>query len=101
MPSSPSETTSTPAASARTVEVSVTGRTVEPPPATVDLPVGQSLTLVITSDVDNEVHAHGFEVETPVPAVQPTSVTLTGTTPGVFEVELHHPELLLLAVAVR
>ena len=72
-----------------------------PTPAQVDLPVGQSLTLVVTSDHADELHAHGFEVEVPLKAGVPTSVTLTGKEAGVFEVETHEPALTLLTVAVR
>jgi len=90
-----------PTGDVRTVEVTITGQQVDPPPAQVDLAVGETLRLVVTSDRDSEVHAHGFEVEAPVPAGVPTTVELTGSAPGVYEVELHDPDLLLLQVAVR
>jgi hypothetical protein len=85
----------------RTIAITVKGSTVTPPPAQVDLPVGQLLTLVVTSDHDDELHAHGFEVEVPLKAGVPTQVALTGKDPGVYEVEVHHPALTLLTVAVR
>lgn len=66
-----------------------------------DLAVGQTLTLTVTSDHDDQLHAHGFEVETDLKAGIPTVVALKGTVPGVYEVELHHPPLTLLSVAVR
>lgn len=81
--------------------MTVTGSNVTPAPAQVDLPVGQTLTLVVTSDHDDELHAHGFEVQTELEAGVPATVTLTGKDPGVFEVETHHPALTLLTVAVR
>ena len=98
-----SATTSTTSStsSGRTIAITVSGRTVTPAPAQVDLPVGQSLTLVVTSDHADELHAHGFEVEVPLTAGVPTSVTLTGKEAGVFEVETHEPALTLLTVAVR
>jgi heme/copper-type cytochrome/quinol oxidase subunit 2 len=74
---------------------------VAPAPAQVDLPVGATLTLTVTSDHDDELHAHGFEVEQNIKAGMPTTITLTGKNPGVFEVELHEPALTLLTVAVR
>ncbi|HEU4998290.1 MAG TPA: hypothetical protein VFT68_05040 [Lapillicoccus sp.] len=79
----------------------MTGRTVTPAPAQVDLPVGQTLTITVTSDHNDELHAHGFDVEVPLKAGVPTSITLTGKEPGVFEVETHEPSLTLLTVAVR
>ena len=85
----------------RALSFTVTGRTVTPTPAQVDLPVGQTLTLTVTSDHDDELHAHGFDVEVALKAGVPTSITLTGKEPGVFEVETHEPSLTLLTVAVR
>jgi plastocyanin len=79
----------------------VTGSAVTPAPAQVDLPVGQTLTLVVTSDHDDQLHAHGFEVEEDIKAGVPATIALTGKDPGVYEVELHHPALTLLTVAVR
>jgi hypothetical protein len=67
----------------------------------VDLRIGGTLTLVVTSDHDDELHAHGFEIETDVKAGVPTTITLTGNDAGVFEVELHHPALTILTAAVR
>ena len=99
--SATSSATSSRTASDRTIAVTVTGSTVTPAPAQVDLPVGQTLTLVVTSDHDDQLHAHGFEVEEDIKAGVPASIALTGKDPGVYEVELHHPALTLLTVAVR
>lgn len=83
------------------LEVTVTGTTVTPAPAQIDLPVGSTLELVVTADHDDEVHAHGFEVEAPLEAGVPTTLRLTAREPGVYEVETHEPALTLLSVAVR
>ena len=83
------------------IAITVTGSTITPAPAQVDLPVGQTLTLVVTSDHDDQLHAHGFEVEEDIKAGVPATIALTGKDPGVYEVELHHPALTLLTVAVR
>ena len=88
-------------ATGRTIAVTVTGKQVTPAPATVDLAVGETLTVTVTSDHDDQLHAHGFEVEQDVKAGVPTSVVLKGAEPGVYDVEMHHPELKLLSVAVR
>ena len=83
------------------LEVKVTGTTVTPAPAQVDLPVGATLELVVTSDHDDELHAHGFDAETELKAGVPATVRLTAKETGVFEVETHEPALTLLSVAVR
>jgi hypothetical protein len=63
--------------------------------------VGERLTLTVTSDHTDQLHVHGFDVEKELPAAQPVTVTLTGRTPGVYEVESHDPELRLLKIAVK
>jgi heme/copper-type cytochrome/quinol oxidase subunit 2 len=74
---------------------------VTPAPATVDLAVGERLILTVTSDHADQLHIHGFEVEEDLVAGTPTTVTVTGDQPGVYEVETHHPELRLMKIAVR
>jgi ABC-type phosphate transport system substrate-binding protein len=83
------------------IEVTIVGSTVTPAPAQVELGIGQTLELVVTSDHDDALHAHGFEVEAELEAGQPEVVQLTGTEAGVFEVETHEPALTVLTVAVR
>jgi len=84
----------------RSLSVTVSGTTVKPAPTQVDLTVGDTLTLTVTTDRDDSLHAHGF-TETELKAGQPSTVRLTAAETGVFEVETHEPELLLLTVAVR
>jgi len=107
-PSEPAAAQSEPAAPSpsepevRTVDIAVTGTTVDPAPAQVDLAVGETLRLVVTSDAGGAVHAHGFgDLEVPVTPGEPTTVELTDDVPGLYEVEVHDPDLLLLQVAVR
>jgi hypothetical protein len=91
---------STPAAD-RTIEITVRGKQVTPAPSRVELRSGQTLRLVVTIDHDDELHAHGFDVERELVAGQATTIDLTGAPPGLYEVETHHPELRLLQVVVR
>lgn len=99
--SSPSTEPSSTTSSGRGIIVTITGSQVEPAPAQVDLAQGEELTLVITSDHDDDLHAHGFEVEKELKAGVATTVTFTGDAPGVYEVETHQPELRLMQIAVR
>ena len=91
---------STPAAGKR-IDITVKGKQVTPAPTTVNIAVGESLTVAVTSDHDDQLHAHGFEVEKNVKAGQRLELTVKGAQTGVFEFELHHPALRLLQVAVR
>lgn len=95
-------TASSPApAAGQTLQVTITGRKVTPAPSQVDIKPGETLTLVVTSDHDDEVHAHGFEVEKELKAGVPTTLVLRTDLPGLYEVETHHPPLRLLSVAVQ
>ncbi|WP_246111094.1 hypothetical protein [Terrabacter aerolatus] len=87
--------------SVKRLAVTITGTTVTPAPAQVDLPLGSTLELVVTSDHDDELHAHGFDVEEALKSGVPTTLRLTGKEPGSYEVETHEPALTLLTVAVR
>lgn len=93
-------TSSTTRAAGRTITVTVTGKKVIPDPGTVQLKSGETLTLVLTSDHDDEVHAHGFELELPMKTNVPVTMMLKGGAPGVYEVEMHHPALTLMKIAV-
>lgn len=101
-PSAKTPTTPPPAGDApQGRSIAIKGKSVTPAPATVDLKIGETLTLVVTSDHDDELHAHGFDVETKLVAGAPTTVLLTGRQAGLYEVETHETPLRLLMVAVR
>lgn len=85
----------------RRIVITVKGKQVTPAPAMVSIAVGEPLTITVISDHDDELHAHGFGIEKEVKGDQPLVLTVKGGLPGVYEVELHHPELRLLQVAVR
>jgi hypothetical protein len=72
-----------------TVTVSVTDGKVSPKPSRVKVPLGSTVELQVTSDVDDELHVHGFDVEKPLEA----GITTT--------VETHETELELLQLEVR
>ena len=95
------QTVATGTGAVKRLEVTITGTTVTPPPAQVEVPVGTTLELVVTSDHDDELHVHGFDDEATLKAGVPTTLRLTGTEPGVYEVETHEPALTLLSIAVR
>jgi heme/copper-type cytochrome/quinol oxidase subunit 2 len=82
------------------VTVSVRDGKVTPKPHTVDVPIGSEVNLQVTSDVDDEVHVHGFDVEEPLEAGHTTTITLHADEKGVYEVETHETELQLLQLEV-
>lgn len=53
------------------------------------VPLGSTVALVVTSDVEEEIHLHGYDVELAVVPGVPAVLEFTADIPGVFEVELH------------
>ena len=103
---------STPAASSAPTETEETEKAVEitvavsdgkvtPKPHRVDVPLGSQVQLQVTSDVDDELHVHGFDIEEPLEAGRTTMLEFTADQQGVFEVETHETELELLQLEVR
>jgi plastocyanin len=90
-----------PAAPVVVVNMSVRDGKVTPKPHRVDVKLGANVRLQVTSDEDDVLHVHGYEVEEPLKAGHTTTVELTADQPGVFEVETHESELLPLQLAVR
>jgi heme/copper-type cytochrome/quinol oxidase subunit 2 len=84
-----------------TVTVSVTDGKVSPKPSRVKVPLGSTVELQVTSDVDDELHVHGFDVEKPLEAGITTTVELQADEAGLYEVETHETELELLQLEVR
>jgi plastocyanin len=83
------------------LQITVKGSTVTPAPGTTDVKAGCQVDLTITADRTSEVHVHVVDLEKPITAGQPLHVTFTPTQTGVYEVELHDPDLLLVKLAVR
>ena len=83
------------------ITVAISDGKVKPKPHRVDVPLGSKVRLQVTSDVDDELHVHGFDIEEPLEAGRTTMVEFTADQQGVFEVETHETELELLQLAVR
>jgi hypothetical protein len=78
--------TSSTAASAVTINLKVTGSSISP--ANPKAVKGQKVTMTITTDKDEEVHLHGYDIHFDCKANQPLSKTFTGDKTGSFEMEL-------------
>ncbi len=57
--------------------------------------------LDISSDRDDEVHVHGFDEKIAFKAGNHVRLNLIADRSGRFEVESHHPELLIVVLQVR
>jgi hypothetical protein len=90
-----------PAPGATTIDVTVSGGKVSPPRQLVDVPLGSPVELVVTSDVADEVHVHGYDEMADVTPGNPARVSFAASIPGVFEVELETAKLRLLQLRVQ
>jgi hypothetical protein len=61
---------------------------------------GTAVTLVVTSDVADEVHVHGYDIEKELTPGTPVTLQFDATIAGVFEVELHEANTVLLRLQV-
>ena len=67
----------------------------------VDVPLGSSVTLVATSDVDDDLHLHGYDRLVGMPAGGTATLTFTADLPGVFEVEAERTGTQLARLEIR
>ncbi|GAA1840351.1 hypothetical protein GCM10009836_19610 [Pseudonocardia ailaonensis] len=98
----PAPLPSTPAAPAvRTIAVSFARGKVSGETGRVPVARGETVELVVTSDVAEEAHLHGYDRAAQIPAGGTATIRLVADVPGVFAFELHHSgaELLSLRVA--
>lgn len=96
----PATTTSTPPESEGTlIDLSVSGGEVQGGGRT-PVPLGDEVTIRVTSDVDDHVHLHGYDVLVDVVAGQPAELVFTADIPGVFEVELEDARILLVELEI-
>ncbi len=100
-PSASGSATPSGASGVEVVEIDVSGRTVTPQPGRVEIEGGTQLRIVLTSDVDNVIHVHGLDLEKPVKAGETLTWEIVPQQAGVYEVELHEPQLLLFKLAIR
>jgi hypothetical protein len=103
-PTASSPSTSVPgAADVVTLDISIKDDQVSPNGEKVDVAKGQTVKMTVTSDSDDEIHAHtggeGFELE--VMAGKPATGEFVASEAGSFEVESHHLEKIIVILVVR
>jgi hypothetical protein len=62
---------------------------------------GDKIVLVVRSDAGEEVHVHGYDIERELTPGKALRIPITANIPGRFEVELHHPDVLLAVLEVQ
>jgi hypothetical protein len=102
--SAASESPSASASSAgRTIDITIANGKVSPNAEKIDLAQGTTVTLNVTSDADDEIHAHtagdGYELE--VKAGEPVTGSFVAADTGSFEIESHHLDKVIAILNVR
>jgi hypothetical protein len=67
----------------------------------ISVPRGRRITILVESDVADEVHVHGYDLKRMVAAGRSAGITFTASTPGRFEIELEGPHLQLAELSVQ
>lgn len=93
--------TAAPSPGAPHAEITIAGGRVSPPSGWLEVSKGQTVSLTVTSDVADELHVHGYDVEAALTPGKPITVTIKADMTGVFEVETHGSKLVLIQLAVR
>jgi heme/copper-type cytochrome/quinol oxidase subunit 2 len=87
-------TTSTEPADPYTFEIGIEGSTVTGG-GRIAVPVGETVTLLITSDIDDQVHIHGYDLFVDLEAGVTAEVSFAADIPGVVEIETHEGALVV------
>lgn len=74
---------------------------VSPPIRRVKIAQGSDVRLLVTSDVDEELHVHGYDIRQDLPAGQQATLDFIADETGVFEVETEKNGLELVQLEVR
>lgn len=71
------------------IEVTYAGGEITGVGPRVEVPLGEPVTLRVTSDVVEQIHVHGYDLYVDLPAGGTGEVEFPADIPGAFEVELH------------
>jgi hypothetical protein len=90
-------------ANAVVIDITIANRQVTPSGQKLNLSRGQTVIMHVTSDMDDEIHAHtggdGYELQ--VTAGKPATGSFVVSDPGSFEIESHHLEKIIAILNVR
>jgi hypothetical protein len=82
-----SSSTSTTVSAAQEIRITVAGSQVTGG-GRHKVPRGATVRIIVTADVSDEVHLHGYDKKADVTPAAPATIELVANIPGVFEIEL-------------
>lgn len=83
-----------------TFEITFADDTVSGDTGRLEVSVGQTVTIRVTSTRTDEVHLHGYDLTAPVSISTPGVLTFEASIPGVFEIELEDSGVQLASLQV-
>lgn len=83
------------------IEIDVREGVVSPEAGQVDVPLGATVRLAVTSDRDDQIHVNGYDLTFPLVAVFPVMHEFIADVAGTFDVELHIIDLPLCVLNVE
>jgi hypothetical protein len=96
-----STTTTTAAPAAQTIKITISGGKPVGGITRVTVRQGQTVKLIVHSDVADEVHVHGYDLHKDVTAGGTAEITFEAKIAGEFEAELESRKLQILALTVK
>lgn len=89
-----------PASDVVEIKVTITGGRVTPRPSVHEVAKGRTVRIIVTSDENDELHVHGYDLPADLTAGKPATVEFTADQAGRFEVETHERGLQLFQLQV-
>ncbi|WP_328996471.1 cupredoxin domain-containing protein [Kribbella sp. NBC_01245] len=83
-----------------TIDVVIANGKVSPSGVSVKAKAGQTVRITGTSDVEEQLHVHGYEKELDLAPGKPKAVTFKADTKGAFEIETHESAKLVAKLVV-
>ena len=97
----PSQPAAPTADTVQTIEVTVAGGSITGGLRTVDVALNAPFRLVVSSDVADEVHLHGYDLKADVAAGATVTLEGTATIPGVVVAELENAALTIVRISTK
>lgn len=72
----------------------------EPESGRVQVALGTDVRLTVSADITSDVHVHGYDETADVSPGSPAVIEFTADIPGIFEVEIHAGDTLLVELQV-
>ncbi len=96
----PAVTRPSPSNPVKTLQIEIAHGEATPNAERVELRVGTTIRLAVTSDTEDEVHVHGYDKEVAVKPGTPATLTFVADQTGRFEIETHETGTLLYQLIV-